>query len=47
MGANEAVAVAGLIDEAIKNNANESKLQAIASQVKELSKKFPMYGGKA
>ena len=47
MGTGEAVAVAGLIDEAVKNHANEAKLNSIRSQVRELARKFPMYGGKA
>ncbi|MDB5102802.1 MAG: Glycine hydroxymethyltransferase [Fibrobacteres bacterium] len=47
MGTGEAVMVADLIDEAIKNNANEAKLQAIRSQVRELCRKFPVYGGAA
>jgi len=31
----------------VKNHANEAKLNSIRSQVRELAKKFPMYGGKA
>ena len=44
MGTGEAVIAAGLVDEAIKNHANESKLNSIRGQVRELCKKFPIYG---
>jgi glycine hydroxymethyltransferase len=47
MGTGESVAIAGLIDEAIKNHANESKLESIRGQVREVCKKFPIYGGAA
>ena len=47
MGTGESVAAAGLIDEAIKNNANEAKLNTIRSQVRELCQKFPIYGSAA
>jgi glycine hydroxymethyltransferase len=45
MGTGESVAIAGLIDEAIKNHANEAKLNSIRGQVREICKKFPIYGG--
>jgi glycine hydroxymethyltransferase len=47
MGTGESVIAAGLIDEAIKNHANDAKLNNIRGQVKELCQKFPIYGGKA
>jgi glycine hydroxymethyltransferase len=45
MGTGEAVLIAGLIDDAVKNHSNEAKLQSIRSQVRELSNKYPLYGG--
>jgi glycine hydroxymethyltransferase len=47
MGTGETVAIAGLIDEAIKNHANDTKLDSIRGQVREICKKFPIYGGSA
>ena len=47
MGTGEAVIAAGLVDEAIKNHANESKLNSIRGQVRELCTKFPIYGAVA
>nr|MDQ3003232.1 serine hydroxymethyltransferase [Fibrobacterota bacterium] len=47
MGTDESVLIASLIDEAVKNHGNEAKLQSIRSQVRELSNKFPLYGGEA
>jgi glycine hydroxymethyltransferase len=44
MGVKESVLVAGFIDEAIQNNTNEGKLQSLRNQVKELCKRFPLYG---
>jgi glycine hydroxymethyltransferase len=44
MGVAEHVQIAGLIDEAIQNHANEAKLQNLRNQVKELCKRFPLYG---
>jgi glycine hydroxymethyltransferase len=47
MGTGESVIAAGLIDEAIKNHANDAKLNGIRGQVKELCQKFPIYGAAA
>jgi len=35
--------IANLIDDAIKNRSDESKLSSIKSRVNELCKKFPFY----
>lgn len=43
MGTKESILVAGLMDEAIMNHANDNKLGAIRSQVRELCQKFPLY----
>lgn len=47
MGTSESVLIAGLIDEAVKHHGDEAKLQSIRSQVRELSNKYPLYGGAA
>ncbi len=44
MGLSEAVQIAALVDEAIMNAANEAKLASIGGAVKELCRKFPLYG---
>jgi glycine hydroxymethyltransferase len=43
MGTGESAAIAGLIDQAIMNHANEDKLNNIRGQVRELCGKFPLY----
>jgi glycine hydroxymethyltransferase len=45
MKENEMIIVAGFIDSAIKNIDNESKLEEISTQVKNLCSKFPLYSG--
>ncbi|MBW8887795.1 MAG: serine hydroxymethyltransferase [Fibrobacteres bacterium] len=45
MGLSEAVQIAALVDEAIMNAANDGKLASIGGAVKELCRKFPLYGG--
>jgi len=47
MGLSEAVQIASFVDEAIMNAANEAKLASISGAVKELCRKFPLYGGMA
>jgi len=47
MGLGEAVQIGALVDEAIMNAANEAKLASIGGAVKELCRKFPLYGGLA
>jgi glycine hydroxymethyltransferase len=47
MGLAEAVQIGALVDEAIMNAANDDKLKSIRGAVKELCRKFPLYGGQA
>jgi glycine hydroxymethyltransferase len=47
MGLGEAVQIGALVDEAIMNAANDAKLASIGAAVKELCRKFPLYGGMA
>jgi glycine hydroxymethyltransferase len=47
MGTGEAVQIAALVDEAIINASNDDKLKSVRGAVKELCRKFPLYGGKA
>lgn len=47
MGLSEAVQIAGIIDEAIMNAANDDKLKSIRGAVKDLCRKFPLYGDQA
>jgi glycine hydroxymethyltransferase len=47
MGLSEAVQIAGIVDEAIMNAANDDKLKSIRGAVKELCRKFPLYGDQA
>jgi glycine hydroxymethyltransferase len=47
MGLSEAAQIAGIVDEAIMNAANDDKLKSIRGAVKELCRKFPLYGDQA
>ncbi|HLP40113.1 MAG TPA: serine hydroxymethyltransferase [Fibrobacteria bacterium] len=47
MGLAESAAVAGLIDQAIQAHADDAKLQLIRGAVRELCRRFPIYGATA
>jgi len=44
MGPSESAQIAGFIDEAIRNHADEAKLKTLRGQVREMCGRFPIYG---